>query len=412
MQASLVNLIERLKIAELKALIDIIRNNVNELTLTKQNIEDIYEKLNEKVNLTSRMMEGGTTYNTLGSGVISISGSNATGTGTLFTKECAIGNQIKVGTETQQIETILSDTSLTFIDPFVNTYTNNVYAIIKNATQEVLTGDYSFGELNGYPFRGIIKQGSSFEHYGRISEPYDLVNVKFLQRAVNPAMSRAQNAIQRDGDTIGLQGTNVLDADKLNYLFRNTKMVFDSTADLKYLGPITDEEHLITLGYLSDYIGSYANQDFYARWSGPKTSFTVTSAFGYNWVSPFSKAPDENTSNFADYFEITNQGLKAKKKCKVFITIDAYSDFTNAASSSGSAGIGLFGIIGNVTKNKILTQSYNHHSHSDQHGSSAAVPISCSTVVNCDINDIIICGSRLVARDSGITTYCSMTLMR
>lgn len=120
------------------------------------------------------------------------------------------------------------------------------------ATSNVQTGNFEYGVLNGAVYNGVINKSSTLKHYGRISDPADVVNVSFVQKTVNPAIVLAQNAIQRNGDTVGLAtGTT-----RYNYLFRNCDINLGSASypngEVKYYGPITDLNHIATKDYVDD----------------------------------------------------------------------------------------------------------------------------------------------------------------
>lgn len=251
MNPQVFSLLEKLKAGDIKSAMDQIKYLCTQISLLQSDIADIYTELNGKVDLVSEMQDGATIVTKIGIGVIASvtnSGTTLIGTGTLFTKNVALGNQIKIGAETTTItafDPVTPDTSITVSPALTGTYTNAIYAIIKPATQEVLTGDFNFGVLNGDQFNGTVLQGSTFQHYGRMSQPNDIVNVLFVQKAVQPVMVRAQNAIQRNGDTI--TGPSTTGAPRYLYSFDYTNITFGAHTEVQYLGSNSNPTDIATM---------------------------------------------------------------------------------------------------------------------------------------------------------------------
>lgn len=257
--------IEKIKHGDIKSAMDQLHFLTSEIVLLNAQVENLYAELAKKVNLTSQALNGALNKTVLGSGVVSVNGTNIDGIGTSFKTECAVGNLIKVGLESATITNIDNDTSIT-TNVSLTACSNQIYAIVKNATQELLTGDFQFGELNGDRYNGVITQDSTLQHFGRMTSPNDVVNVQFVQRAVNPAMARALNAIQRDGDIVGLETVESI-YDRYNYLFRNINLILGDPSlgntDAKYYGPIEDNNHILVKKSLDDAIFAITQKRYF-----------------------------------------------------------------------------------------------------------------------------------------------------
>lgn len=311
--------LEKLKTGDIKSAMDQLRYMSNEIVLLNTQVTNLYTELQKKVNLTSEKLNGAVAITKLGSGTVSTSAAIITGTNTLFQTDCSVGNIIKIGVETASIISISSNTSLTTNIAF-STMTNQLYAIIKNATQELLTGEFQYGELNGDPYNGVITQGSTLQQYGRMNAPNDVVNVQFVQRSVYPAMARALNAIQRDGDTVGL-ATVANISDRYDYLFRNVNMTIGDSvsgnSDLKYYGVNSNANNVATMADLADLLTTTGNTRFFAHWLATSVSARQGLLCG------FAGTPLQQSSNFYDYFELTANGLTAKRNCNVLVIVSA-----------------------------------------------------------------------------------------
>ena len=263
MNLELTAILEKIRIGDLKSAKDQLRYLCGQISNIQTNIAAIYEELATKVDLASAMQSGSTVVTKVGTGIIgsvSSDGVTITGTGTLFTEETETGNEIRIGAETTYITAVTSDTIITVSPALtVTTYSNVIYAIVKNATKEVLTGDFNFGVLNGSIFNGTVLQGSTFQQYGRMSQQNDIVNVSFVQKSVNPVMVRAQNAIQRNGDSI--TGTS---GNPYTYNFNYLSWAFGANTDLRYDGIVSNGDNVVNVNYVTNAI-AIATDRFYAR---------------------------------------------------------------------------------------------------------------------------------------------------
>jgi hypothetical protein len=332
MNPELMSILEKVKIGDLKSAMDQLHFLCSEISILKENVNAIYEDLDTKVDLASAMQNGSTVVTRIGTGIIastSDSGATLNGTGTLFTKETQVGNEIRIGAETTYITAVTSDVIITVSPALTGTYTNVIFAIIKNATKEVLTGDFNFGILNGDIFNGTVISGSTFQMFGRMTQPNDIVNVQFVQKAVYPAMVRAQNSILRVGDTINgptnTSGSGTVFDNNYTYKFTNCNWTFDTGiisfgdttnayTQLFYYGPTTNTNHVATVGYVSD-IKSELMDNCYANWTFASDSGS------HNLITPSGQSvavrtrfkpgisPDLYSSNFSDYFSLTSQGI-------------------------------------------------------------------------------------------------------
>lgn len=204
-------------------------------------IDDIKLELDSKVDLISRSqsLNSVTTSNTIGSGVISSTGiSDGTsitfsGIGTYFTSEIAAANvtltnyAIRLGAVSYPIISINNDSSLTVSGTTnISAFTEQFYSIVKPVTAEQLVGDYEFGVLNGKLFNGRINQKSILSHYGRMADPYDVVNVQYVKNATYPILVKALQAIKRIGDSVGINSTT---GTTYSYTYHNCCFDFDNS---------------------------------------------------------------------------------------------------------------------------------------------------------------------------------------
>ena len=340
--------LEKIKTGDLKSAMDQLRFLCGQISALQTDVENVYTELDGKVSLQSRMQDGALTVSRLGSGIIASvtnTGTTLNGSGTFFSKECAVGNQIKIGAETTTItgfDSTTPDLILTVSPALTGTYINSIYAIIKSATAESLNGDYTFGTLNGSDtsgslFHGVVQKDSTFELRGRMSGPDDAVSVKFVQKAVNPVMVRAQNAIQRNGDNI----TGPTTGNRYVYSFNYTDFAFGPYSNLTYSGVFTgDPDQLVTRGYVDNQ--NAATIDYaYANWNynsdvGHHNVITPSgTSAGVRCAFRTGVAPDEYSSNFADYFTITSLGIQLNPTLLlptghgILVSISANADWTD-----------------------------------------------------------------------------------
>lgn len=419
MQLTELQILENLKNGDIRSAMDQLRLLIKQNNDTQNNIKKIFEELDKKVNLKSKYLTELNPVTEIGTGVITVSGLDIIGIGTLFTNEIIIGNSIKVGTETRIIDSIIDDTHATITESFTTDSSNQVYGIVKLISRELLTGNFEFGQTNAETFNGVINKSSTFQHYGRMTHPYDIINVQFAQRLFNPAMARAMNAIQRDGDTVGLETLN--GEEKYNYLLRNLTWNFNPTTEAYYNGLINAErrDSFVNLGYVNDIINNvittFRTEFFFARWVFEQQSSmgNTLSILGATWNSPFINGPEEH-DNFYPYFSVTPTGLKCLIPCVVEVTLDAWADFVYTGIHTPYNGSGIQGMIYNSRLNKIYTKSVDHSSASDSHASFRHFNVSCSTVIKCVKDDVIVTciGTIPGGAPSNIHTYCSISRMR
>lgn len=351
MNPHLLSALEKLKIGDIKSSMDQIRTLYGEVALVKQEIETLFTELDSKVSLVSRKSEGSLTVSKLGTGIIATvtsAGTVLNGTGTLFSKEVAIGNFIKIGSETVTvtgIDVTTPDIKLTVTPALVGTYVNQIYAIIKPATKELLKGEFDFGELNGDTFNGVVRQGSSLETFGRMTQPSDVVNVSFVQKQTTPIMVRAQNAIQRDGDSIiGPVGNRYL------YEFDNTDIDFGSNVELTYNGITSNPTNLVTKANLDEVHN--AKGFIYFKFESQTINLATT------------PNPGEESNFLNNYFTLTGNSFICNKPCLTLIT----------ASFSANTGVGAdrtmalnWSInVNNVIKAKSITSSWSSSASNNQ----------------------------------------------
>lgn len=418
--------LETIKHGDIKSAMDQLQFVNTELYSLQEQISNVYAELQKKVNLVSEYKEGLITVTKLGPGTVEVDGDFIYGVGTFFTTDCEVGNLIKIGDETIAIDSIISDTELRTIYSF--NFTSNygvLYAIIKNATQELLTGDFQYGELNAKPYNGVVTQGSTLQQYGRMSLPTDVVNVQFVQRAVNPAMARAMNAIQRTGDYVTGTATAALsytfDYVSMNWL--NSNIAFDSCdvlfnsntvtvgsetsgSDLKYYGESGDPNNVLVRKDLTDYVGTINTDNVYARWE----------ATGYpgqaQLFSPFKSAGSstkQESLGFSKYFKHTVSGLECLIDCKILIT----------ASMTTTVGVNIYGSHNwNIT---CIIKNTNGviYAREDSGGNSATgnIAVFChgspSAVIQCVKGEILLAGFiQNHANNADVRVFVTLTGLR
>jgi hypothetical protein len=206
-------------------------------------------------------------------------------------------------------------------------------------------------------------------------------------------MARAMNAIQRDGDTVGLETLN--GEDKYNYLLRNLIWNFDPTTEAYYDGLInvSRRDSFINLGYLNDAINNmmsvYKSEDFYARWESTGTAGSPGLLAAGDRYSPFASGvinSREQTSNFNQYFTQTLSGLKCLKDCKILINLSVFIDGANYHNAS-------FGLVATIknTAGVIYAESTSD-AYAPTGNVGGAFSQNPSAVIQCKKDDIIIAG--------------------
>jgi hypothetical protein len=381
MNPHLLSTLEKLKIGDIKSSMDQIRSLYGEIALIKQEIETLFTELDSKVSLVSRKLDGPSTVSKLGTGIIASITNNGTvlnGTGTLFSKEVAIGNQIKIGSETVTVtglDSLSPDIKMTVTPALVGSYTNQIFAIIKTATKELLKGEFDFGELNGDAFNGVIRQGSSLETYGRMTQPADVVNVSFVQKQTTPIMVRAQNAIQRDGDNI----SGPLDS-RYIYTFDNTNFNFGPNVELTYEGVTSSPTNLVTR---ADLTAIHNSKGFiYLKIIG--TAFNLAQI----------PASGDEVNFFATYFDLVGNSFKCKVPCIGFVNAtlackgnsdqrhsELYVDFAITINGVRKAEA-VTAEVGSSAYTSIFVQGYNGSvslMHQFAVGDTVEVPLSVSS---------------------------------
>jgi len=402
MNPQLFSALEKIKTGDLKSAMDQLRFFCSQLSNVQQDVENLYLELDKKVAL-----EGATTVTKVGSGIISSitnSGTVLHGAGTLFSKEAAIGNTIKIGSESTVIVSLdatTPDVKLTVSPALVGSYTNQIYAIVKAMTKEVLTGYYDFGILNGNTFKGVVRQSSTFELYGRMSQPNDAVNVQYVQNAVNPVMVRAQNAIQRDGDIVqGLSNVNryVYAYKYTDFNYENAKINFgnDTNAyvEVHYYGPMTDPTHMVTVQKLTD-TQTAIETPYYATWNClENTTNGQLITIGSNAIKCRFVAnvpPDESTPNFMNFFDITSSGIKVKAsaipagKSGLLVLVNA------GASYGENKGADQYRVNMVIYKNSTLVAK-GRSEFDGPTGFSAYPNVGVSATVMLGVNDVLVPG--------------------
>lgn len=345
--------IQRDEIASIntRSTLEQIHNAYQRIAEIQNEIQDIYEELNKKVNLVSRVLDGVTSTIIVGKGSVSVvanAPNKIYGSNSLFTKYVEVGSQIQIGSEVVTVTEIVGDSELTVSPSLSNAYSDVFYGIIKQTTHEQLSGDFEFGQINGRPFRGVISQDSSLEHYGRIAFPSDVINLGTAQKLVQPAMNLAQNAIRRTGDTIGDTNPNSNNTKKLVYSYgttdfkyintvqkyENSQVELDSKSTIRWLGIPTGDPDLVNVKYIND----KKAETNPAYWTCPGVTFSSINAGGgmalmaspldASYLSGLAakyalNATDgfEESENFPIFAKIENGKLIILKKCTVTINL-------------------------------------------------------------------------------------------
>lgn len=286
-------------------------------------LNDMQENLNKKVNLTSEQVDGSTTTSKLGSGTININGTTLTGDSTLFLSELSPGDTLKISTYSFVIQSIDSSTTAYVIENLNNIYLNNqIYSIIKLSTKEVLNGPFSFGDLKN-TFQGRIGEGSILEHYGRMTQPNDLVNLNFVKKSVTPALVLARKAIQRTGDTI----ESLDESSPYNYIYNNCNLYYNNikmvigqddtsrVSSFEYHGITTGDYNIITRKDLKQLTDNYTSVNstyglVSKNYSGAASGVSIV------------LTPDVN-NNLTEYFTINNSTLTCQKDCVFLLNFKA-----------------------------------------------------------------------------------------
>jgi hypothetical protein len=409
--------LEKLQIGDIKSAMDQIKYLIIENNAVKTKLSDLYAELDKKVNLESNYLTEQVPVTVIGSGVVSATGSNIVGTETLFTTEIHPGDSIKIGIETQVVETIVSDTALTTVDPFTNS-TNQVYAITKLINPEVLIGNFEFGITNGKIFNGIVKQNSVFQSFGRMTDPNDIINVQYAQRLATPAMIRANNSILRTGDTVGDPTSTITPVDT-RYIYNMTNLVwnFDSQCNA-YYGGVIDEANtdlgrssFINRGYLLDTLSdnstAYKNDFFTAHWASEShAGIPIVGVGGYNIFNIAGTPPNNKTGSINLYFSSSSSGLNCVKECTILVSINGYMDMTRTDDGHG-------GLIAQIALgSNVVSKMLNYETHSNAHGSAAVIGSSCLAIVHCMPGDIIAAGLGQMSDLNTIHSYLSITMLR
>ena len=255
--------LEHVKAVSLKSIMDQLTEAYQKIAALQRDMESIHGELNEKINLSSRANDDFTTFTKLGQGTVNVNGASVAGIGTRFKSQITIGSQLKVGAETSTVRTIANDANLTVDPAFANVSSNAIYAVIQTGTREVLAGKYAFGEVNGTPFHGVVRTGSILESNGRMTNPTDVPNLGYVQKALAPLMALGNLAISREGDEIGTSEapTNFdykncqIELDANSHLYINSDL--PSFAKLKSGTATPDSFKLVpSLKYLLDNVGA------------------------------------------------------------------------------------------------------------------------------------------------------------
>ena len=303
---------------EITVLKKMVYDEIHELAKRYSNIissiNDMRGDLNKKVNLKSEQIDGPSTTSRLGSGTVSISDTALIGNSTLFLSELSVGDTIKVSLYSFIIKTIDSSSYATIENPTNISLSDQIYSIIKPTTKEVLSGAFSFGNLEN-AFQGKIGEESIFEHYGRMTQPNDLVNLNFVKRSVTPVLVLARKAIQRTGDTI----ESLDESSPYEYIYNNCDLYYNNikmiigqddtyrASSFEYHGVTTGDYNIITRKDLKQIVDSYTSiNSSYGlvskNYSGAPSGALIT------------LTPDIN-NNLTEYFTINNSTLTCQKDC-------------------------------------------------------------------------------------------------
>lgn len=239
-------IIEIIRQGDIRSAMDQIKAVCEDVKQTQLQLTDLYSALESKINSNSRSLEGNTYITIVGSGTITTSTSSYViiGTNTAFNSELEVGWSIKIGNDTHVIESITDNEHLTLASYPSSNMSQQLFGIIKPVTKEQLIGDFQFGAFNNpsAPFRGVINNGSSLEHYGRIAQPNDIINVNYMTKQLSPIARLAAKGISRFGDTIN--GSS--------YKYQNCKIDFDSRCSVTYRGGSSSEFNIAVIKNLTD----------------------------------------------------------------------------------------------------------------------------------------------------------------
>lgn len=408
--------LEKIQIGDIKSAMDQIKYLIIKNNEAQVNINKIYNALDEKVNLKSKLITVGVPILEIGSGTVSATLSTVTGTGTLFTREFIVGNSIKIGTEIIAVASITSDTLLTVDFDFDFDYTDQVYGIEKIINPEVLTGNFNFGVTNGDIFNGIVNQGSILQHYGRMTNDYDVINVQYAKRLSTPAMIRAANSILRTGDYVG-PDTIASPSDKYTYNFQNIVWTFDTSVQAYYAGAIdqadTDQARLsfINRGYvdlkLANFDSAMRASYFGANWINEnQTGIAIASVAGATIVNLFNTAPTNLVGNMSTYFTPSTSGLQCIKECTILVSVNGFKNDTSTRNGES----GCFSLI--AKDSVLISKSVDLPTHSDMHGSAATIATSCFAVVNMVAGEKLLAGIGSYGIANILHSYISISLLR
>ena len=447
--------LETIKHFDLRSIGDQVKGLYQRLHDAYVQIEDIKIELDSKVDLISKSqsLNSVTTHTRIGSGVISSTGISTggfitfTGLGTFFTTEInpsgtsPIVSAIRIDATTYSIATISDNNTLTVVsDDDIAAFDKVFYAIVKPATAEQLIGDYEFGSTNGRLFNGRINQNSILQHYGRMADPFDVVNIEYVHRTNYPILIQALKAIKRYGDTVGNVDSGGWQRGMYTYNYRNCDFIFDNsirnpsalptkfefnyfdvkftdcnsiifkncpnvsfglpggpTTDVKYYGLTSDPNNMVVRKDLNDLKDSLLDSRFHANWwSGdplrpgwggqPEGKFKAR--MGDHTICPFDSAPDDASPNFLNkYFTTSANGLIVKPgiKCVITISVDV--------TTHSSTGSDIYQALAVITKSGALINfaSGGYDAGGGNQGSNAFASVTSTITLN--EGDLLVAGS-------------------
>jgi len=362
-------IIDQIKNGDLYSAMDAIKYLSGTISELKKELTAIETQLVGKVNTTSQLSTQASTSSLLGTGTVAIGSTIATGvdsngvlhyvqeitgTSTVFLSQVQIGNLIKIGDISAEVFDIRSNTILQVICPNATTVVfptqapGQLFSIVRPGTSDELIGNYNFGAYNGgingkQTFHATINRGSGITHSGNMSASTDLVNVGYVQSAINPVFTLAQRAILRDSDNINgailhftggeitYNGIMTNDYDLVNYQFLKT---YTSIATAKFL---------LTLKGMSVTGGTAPNMTSVTPFSYPTTSPLTIDATGIKnnsstpilvnvWASMKMTATARHSSDYiVSHVAILNDGLVVSKS-----GIDTLFGDTSNTDYSGS----------------------------------------------------------------------------
>jgi len=174
----------------------------------RESLYNSTRSIRNKVNSRSGRYDTTEYMEISGTGRVTTLGNRVYGIGTVFGGEADTTMRIEVNGEVKTITQILSDTELIVSGNWsVSAVNPSTYILERPISQEILWGDFDFGQPNvpgreERTFRGRIAANSIFEHFGRQQEPQDIATIGYVNSRVQPATKAAQNAIQRNGDNL------------------------------------------------------------------------------------------------------------------------------------------------------------------------------------------------------------------